>query len=183
MEQGIGGIDMEQEVKVYNARKIVELIAQDIRQVMFKMAEIEEIAPWQVVSMSSLRQMLWYNFFADLSSEKTEKILFKAEQVGIDYYREVEPKLFESPAKFFEFINECIDLLMATPENITEEEFDKWARHIPKPEHSKKGITVTCTTIPQTISNERIWDLSNQELFRKELNCYKFVKPSKKAEA
>ena len=72
---------------------------------------------------------------------------------------------------------------MATPENITEEEFDKWARHIPKPEHSKKGITVTCTTIPQTISNERIWDLSNQELFRKELNCYKFVKPSKKAEA
>ena len=33
---------MEQEVKVYNARKIVELIAQDIRQVMFKMVEIEE---------------------------------------------------------------------------------------------------------------------------------------------
>ena len=63
------------------------------------------------------------------------------------------------------------------------EEFDKWARHIPKPEHLKKGITVTCTTIPQTISDERIWDLSNQELFRKKLNCYKFIKPSKKAEA
>ena len=47
---------------LHNAKKIVELLAQDVKDIQEGLVESKRYAPWQTTSMSNLRQSFWHLF-------------------------------------------------------------------------------------------------------------------------
>ena len=180
---------------LHNAKKIVELLAQDVKDIQEGLVESKRYAPWQTTSMSNLRQSVWHLF---LDHVKCEYILTKAHEYGLNWHEDVLVELFGEAKDYIKYIDALFVVFQGCPMRkvdnswgillsyddgygewvVDEDEYQKWNNFTPNPAPSNQKISWNYEE-PNKEQDDKIKELSDIDFFEEKLTPEHFIEPSK----